>query len=141
MASDTTRPSTRRPTKAPTPPPENGVHLSAAEFERRYDARAPELVAEVAASSASFDLHEKLDAHRRLRDGRFEPRPPGEDGLLRSEAFPGLWLDRDALLRGDLARVLAVARRGVQSPEHAAFVERLRQSAARTAGGQGGPRP
>jgi Uma2 family endonuclease len=107
---------------------------------------APELVAEVAASSAAYDLHAKLNAYRRnrvleyivwrtydevidwfsLRGGRYEPLPPGPDGIFRSEVFPGLWLDAPALLRGDVATVLGMAQQGIASPEHAAFVERLR---------------
>jgi hypothetical protein len=42
-----------------------------------------------------------------------------------SIAFPGLWLDAAALVRCDLARVLAVVAEGARSAEHAAFVERL----------------
>ena len=60
-----------------------------------------------------------------LREGRYEPLAPGPDGLLRSEAFPGLWLDPAALLRGDLAVVLSTVRQGLASPEHAAFVAGL----------------
>jgi Uma2 family endonuclease len=102
---------------------------------------APELIIEVAATSASYDLHEKLRAYERggvreylvwrvlegavdwlvLREGRFEPLPPAPDGILRSEVFPGLRLDVEALLRGNLARVAAVLREGLESPEHAAF--------------------
>jgi hypothetical protein len=104
----------------------------------------PELVAEVAASSVSIDLGRKLHAYRRngvreyivwrvqdraidwfvLREGTYQPLAPGPDGLLRSEVFPGLWLDSAALLRGDLATVLDVVRRGVGSPQHADFVAR-----------------
>jgi Uma2 family endonuclease len=111
-----------------------------------YIEGAPELVAEVAASSVSYDLGKKLHAYRRngvreyvvwrvqdreidwfvLREGRYEPLAPGADGILRSTVFPGLWLDPDALLRGDLTTVLAVVRQGVDSPEHAAFAARLR---------------
>ncbi|MEW6751600.1 MAG: hypothetical protein AB1505_11580 [Candidatus Latescibacterota bacterium] len=39
--------------------------------------------------------------------------------------FPGLWLDAPALLRGDLAAVLAVLRQGIDTPGHRAFAERL----------------
>jgi hypothetical protein len=60
-----------------------------------------------------------------LRRGHYERLPPGPDGVVRSEVFPGLWLDPEALVRGDLARVLAVVQQGVTSPEHAAFVARL----------------
>jgi hypothetical protein len=106
-----------------------------------YVTGAPELIVEIAASSASYDLHEKLNAYRRngvreyvvwrvwdaaidwfvLRGGRFEPQQP-RDGIYRSEVLPGLWLASDAVLQGDLARVLAVLQQGLASPEHAAFV-------------------
>jgi hypothetical protein len=39
--------------------------------------------------------------------------------------FPGLWLDPAALLACDGARLLDVVRQGLQSGEHAAFVEAL----------------
>jgi Uma2 family endonuclease len=117
-----------------------------------YIEGAPELVAEVAASSASMDLHDKLDLYRRmgvreylvcrvldrqldwfvLRGRQYRRLKPGKDGLLRSKVFPGLWLDPEALLAGNLARVLAVVREGTASPEHAAFVARLRQSSSDT---------
>ena len=110
-----------------------------------YIEGAPELVAEVASSSASYDLHAKLRVYRRngvreylvwrvldhavdwfaLRAGQYERLSPDAGGLLRSEVFPGLWLDPAALLRGDLATVLAVVQRGLASSEHAAFVARL----------------
>ena len=62
-----------------------------------------------------------------LHDGRYEPLPLSSDGLLRSIVFPGLWLDPAALIRGDLAKVLAVVRQGVSSPEHADFAAGLRR--------------
>jgi Uma2 family endonuclease len=113
-----------------------------------YIQGAPDLVAEVTASTASYDLHDKLEAYRRngvreyvvcrvfdrqvdwfvLREGRYEPLAPAPDGSLRSTVFPGLWLDPAALLRGDLAAVLALVQQGLASPEHAEFVARLRQA-------------
>jgi hypothetical protein len=48
--------------------------------------------------------------------------------VLRSEVFPGLWLDVPALLADDLAKVLATLQQGITSDEHSAFVERLRLS-------------
>lgn len=107
---------------------------------------APELVVEVAASSASYDLGAKLNAYRRngvreyvvqrtyddavdwfiLRNGRFEPLPPGPDGIYRGETFPGLWLDPAALIRSDITTLLRALGQGLASPEHAAFVDRLR---------------
>jgi Uma2 family endonuclease len=106
---------------------------------------APELVAEVAASSVSIDLNTKLHVYRRngvreylvwrvlnqqidwfvLREGQYERQVPDADGLLKSEVFPGLWLDPAALVAGNLARVLAVVQQGLASPEHAAFIARL----------------
>jgi Uma2 family endonuclease len=109
----------------------------------------PELVAEVAASSVSYDLHDKLRAYRRhgvleylvwrvedraidwfvRRERRFIPLQPDAAGLLKSEVFPGLWLDPAALLRGDLARVFQVAQQGIATKKHADFVARLRNAA------------
>jgi Uma2 family endonuclease len=111
---------------------------------------APELVAEVASSSASYDLHAKLHVYRRngvqeylvwrvleggidwfaLRAGEYERLPQDAQGILRSEVFPGLWLDPAALLRGDLPAVLGGIQQGLASPEHAAFVTRLRPPTA-----------
>ena len=111
-----------------------------------YIEGAPELVVEIAASTVGHDLHAKLNVYRRggvreyltwrvldrafdwrvLRDARYELLSAGADGLYRSETFPGLWLDPSALLRGDLSAVLDVLRRGVASPDHAAFAARLR---------------
>ncbi len=114
-----------------------------------YVEGAPEFVAEVAVSSKTIDLNEKLEAYRRnnvreyvvwrvldraidwfiLREGRYDRLPPGADGLYRSEVFPGLWLDPEALIRGDLAAVNRAVQLGLASPEHAAFVDRLRRAA------------
>jgi len=104
----------------------------------------PELVAEVAATTASRDLHSKLDIYRRhgvreylvwrvfdagldwfQLDGTRYVCLTDEAGLLRSRVFPGLWLDRGALLRGDMARVLAVVQQGIASSEHAELVARV----------------
>ncbi len=105
----------------------------------------PELVLEVTASSVSYDLHSKLHAYRRngvreylawrvddhaidwfvLRGGRYELLAPPEAPVMRSEAFPGLWLDPLALLRDDMPAVLRKLDQGLASPEHAAFVARI----------------
>ena len=61
-------------------------------------------------------------AFRRHQAGQLQEA----EGLYRSEIFPDLWLDPAALLRGDLATVLAVVQRGLASPEHTAFAARLR---------------
>jgi len=127
--------------------PERGgqAHISADD----YVEAAPEFVAEVASSSVSVDLNTKLHVYRRngvreyvvwrvldqavdwfvLRAGQYERLAPDADGLLRGETFPGLWLDVAALLRGDVAGVLAAVQRGLASPEHHAFVARLHPAA------------
>lgn len=113
--------------------------------EERYLHGPVELVAEVAHSSASKDLHLKRDLYRtlgcpeylvhvveepavvhwmRLDGGRYRDLMP-EDGVLRSRVFPGLWLDVAAYLRGDARAVDATLRRGLGTPEHAAFVVEL----------------
>ena len=51
-----------------------------------------------------------------------------EHGVIRSRIFPGLWLAANALLAGDLATVFAELQKGLQSPDHAAFVTRLAQA-------------
>jgi Uma2 family endonuclease len=108
---------------------------------------APELIVEVAASSVSLDVREKLTAYRRARvleyfvwrtedraidwwfleTDEYRPLPKAADGTLRSQTFPGLWLDVQALLTGDGAKVLATLQEGVHSTEHAVFVASLKR--------------
>jgi Uma2 family endonuclease len=88
---------------------------------------APELVFENAASSASYDLGVKKELYRRagvreyivwqiydnrldwflLRDADYVRALPGVDGMIESDAFPGLRLAVDRLLAEDIAGVLA----------------------------------
>jgi Uma2 family endonuclease len=106
----------------------------------------PELIVEVAASSASYDLHQKLGVYRRsgvleylvlrveenefdwflLAGGNYVRQSQDPDGLSRSRCFPGLVLDVAALLRGDLAALHAGIDAAVRTPEHAAMLVRLR---------------
>jgi Uma2 family endonuclease len=92
-----------------------------------YVEGAPQLVVEVAVSSASYDLHDKLRAYRRsgvreyvvwrvqddaidwlvLREGAYERVEPDAAGVIESETFPGLRLHVARMLAGDLAGVLA----------------------------------
>jgi Uma2 family endonuclease len=112
-----------------------------------YIEGAPELVAEVAASSASIDLHDKKRAYRRngvqeyivwqilenkldwfsLQNGEYVPLEPDADGIIKSQVFPGLWLAVTALLAGEMTKVLAVLQQGLNSKEHAEFVQQLSQ--------------
>ena len=88
---------------------------------------APELVVEVAASTAPYDLGTKRRAYQaagveeyivwrtldravdwfRLREGQYVPLQPDAHGVLASEVFPGLRLSVPALLAGDLAGLIA----------------------------------
>ena len=111
-----------------------------------YIAGAPELVAEVSNSTASYDTHAKKTVYRRngvreyliwrtreravdwfiLRDGEYARLEPTADGLHHSAIFPGLWLDAGALIRGDTEALLRATQAGLASPGHAAFLERLK---------------
>jgi Uma2 family endonuclease len=111
-----------------------------------YLGGAPEFIAEITASSASYDLHDKRRAYQRngvqeylvwqvherhldwwqLRDDVYVPLDPDTQGTVRSGVFPGLWLAVPVLLDGNLAEVLAMLQVGLATPEHGAFVERLR---------------
>ncbi|MGI8977954.1 MAG: Uma2 family endonuclease [Pirellulaceae bacterium] len=104
-----------------------------------------DLIAEIAASSASIDLHKKKQLYERhgvqeyivwrttegtmdwfvLENGRYVPLDPDAAGVLRSRRFPGLWLDAAAMVRGDARRIHEVLDQGLATPDHAAFVQLL----------------
>ncbi len=116
-----------------------------------YLTGAPELVVEVSLSSRSYDLNQKKADYDRagvpeylvvelnpnrihwfIRRGRhFLDLQPGPDGIHRSEIFPGLWLDAEALFAEDRRRLIRILNRGLRSPEHAAFVAKLAEAARR----------
>ncbi len=117
-----------------------------------YLAGPPELVFEVAVTSASNDLHAKRRVYRKkgvgeyvvwrvvepgidwftFRGGAEKHLRAGRDGITKSRILPGLWLDCKALLSGDMTRALAVLEQGLKSPEHAAFIEALWRKSAGT---------
>ncbi len=96
-----------------------------------YLCGSPELVVEIAASTASIDLRDKLRVYRRLEvaeylvwrtadqeidwfvleDGQYMKMKPDRHGKLRSRVFPGLILDLAAALACDKAKVLALLRK------------------------------
>ena len=61
-----------------------------------------------------------------LQEGEYVRTSADEDGLYKSEVFPGLRLDSAALLRGDLNAVIAALNRGLASPNHANFLDELK---------------
>lgn len=91
---------------------------------------APDLIVEIAASSASYDLHDKLEIYRRagvpeyivwrvldheidwfgLVGEQYVRRKPDEQGIIESQTFPGLRLSIPAMLAEDRAAVLAALR-------------------------------
>jgi Uma2 family endonuclease len=97
-----------------------------------YISGGPELVAEVAASSASIDLNAKRRVYCRngvleyvvwraedreidwflLREGEYHRLPRDAAGIYRSEVLPGLWLDPAVLVNSDLLAVSQVAQQG-----------------------------
>ncbi len=110
-----------------------------------YIEGSPELIAEVAASSAAYDLHDKKQAYKRngvqeylvwqvfeqkldwfrWQNGEYVSQQPDENGIVRSQVFPGLWLAMLALLEGNMATVLATLQEGLNSLEHTGFVNEL----------------
>jgi Uma2 family endonuclease len=112
-----------------------------------YVEGAPELVVEIASSSASYDLHDKLKAYRRngvqeyivwqfaerkldwfsLQADDYVALLPDGSGVIHSHIFPGLDLPVAALLAGDLAKVLAEVQKGIATEAHQSFVDSLAQ--------------
>lgn len=113
-----------------------------------YVEGAPELIVEIAASTVSLDLHQKLEVYQlhqvqeylvwrveddqldwfQLKQGKYLKLQPDIEGVLYSQMFPGLWLDQNALLTGNLAKVLRVLQKGLASGEHQSFLEKLNSS-------------
>jgi Uma2 family endonuclease len=108
---------------------------------------APELAVEIAASSASIDLHEKRDSYRKfgvreyvawrtqenkldwwtLQNDEFIRLEADAQGVLRSHVFPGLWLDLGAALKFDGSKLLATLQGGLATPDHAGFLKNPRR--------------
>ncbi|PSQ96833.1 MAG: hypothetical protein BRD55_05710 [Bacteroidetes bacterium SW_9_63_38] len=107
----------------------------------------PELIVEIAHSSAAYDLHDKKQVYRRngvqeyvvwqiederldwfvLEDGAYLTLSPDEDGHLAGRTFPGLVLDVGALLHNELDAVLSLVQQQVGGDAHQAFVNQLNE--------------
>ena len=94
---------------------------------------APELVFEIAGTSASVDLNAKLRAYRRngvkeyavwltddnaiqyhiLIDGDYQILAADDSGIIKSIEFPGLWFDIPALLSRNSAKQVATLQAGI----------------------------
>ena len=109
---------------------------------------APELAAEVSASTVRIDLDAKFRVYQKhgvkeyivwrivdqmidwfvLRSGHYERLAIGQEGFIESESFPGLRLDPAAMARGDMPAVMKTLQEGINSPQHSELVQRLRSS-------------
>lgn len=105
----------------------------------------PEFIAEIAASTAAIDLGDKLEAYRRngvkeymvwqffdekidwfrLDRNEYADIEADEAGILKSQVFPGLWLDREAMILGNMPRVIEVLQAGMAAPAHKTFLSKL----------------
>jgi Uma2 family endonuclease len=117
--------------------------------EDQYVVGPPEFVAEIAHSSRAIDMHQKRadyqDAgvreylvlcveEQELHWFHFKARrriTANGHGIYRSRVFPGLWIDRPALLGRNTSRLVEVIHQGLASREHAAFVAQLRAAYGR----------
>ncbi len=110
-----------------------------------YAAGPPELIVEVASSSASIDLHAKrrdyeqrgvleyvvvVARQRRvrwfvLREHTYEEIAVDEHGIFKSTVFPGLWLHAEALLQLDGLKVMDILRQGMTTSAYTSFVQQL----------------
>lgn len=110
-----------------------------------YIEGAPELVAEIATSSAAIDLGAKKTVYRRngvqeylvwqtfenrlswfrLQAEAFVLVEPDAESIIRSTVFPGLWLAVDTLLAGRMREMLSVLQAGIADPAHQMFVQEL----------------
>ncbi|MFM7449148.1 MAG: Uma2 family endonuclease [Leptolyngbyaceae cyanobacterium] len=110
-----------------------------------YIEGAPELIVEIAASTAAYDLHDKMRAYRRnrvweylvwlpqeqdfrwyvLQEEGYVQQEADSSGIIKSRVFPGLWLAVNALLADKMQLVLAVLQEGIESEDHQNFLKKL----------------
>ncbi len=116
--------------------------------ENDYIEGAPELIVEIAGSSVSYDLHDKLNVYRRhgvkeyivwrvydqkidwfyLEEGKYLNLETDSWGLIESKIFPGLVLAVNDLLEHNLASVLSELQKNIKSEQHENFIKKLHKS-------------
>jgi hypothetical protein len=99
-----------------------------------YIIGAPEMIVEIAGSSASYDFSEKRDVYEaagvgeylvfetiegriawwQSKNGQFAEIQP-KDGIYKSALFPGLWLDADALRSANSLKLINTLQQGIES--------------------------
>jgi Uma2 family endonuclease len=110
---------------------------------KKYILGAPELIVEIAFSSRAIDLHLKRERYVRAGVAEYivvciepnnlywldirnnEELRADSDGILRSRAFPGLWIHESGLLQLEFDPVMDALNEGLKSKEHAEFVKTL----------------
>lgn len=113
--------------------------------ESDYLEGAPELIVEVASSSVSYDLYDKLEIYERKRvqeyivwrvldrqidwfgltKGKYAKFRSNRTSMIESRVFPGLRLNVAAMLEDDTQTVLKDLRAGMAGRKYAAFVKKL----------------
>lgn len=108
----------------------------------------PELIVEIAASTASYEMHSKRQVYRRsgvqeylvfltleeevvwffLDDGEYKLLTPDDQGIFRSRVFPGLRLQASHVWDGNLTGLMDTLRQGLASQEHIDFAGALERS-------------
>jgi len=108
---------------------------------------SPELIVEIAASTASYDLNEKKNVYRRngiqeyvvwrvydkeidwfiLQDEKYVRLKPNRQGIIESKLFAGLRLNVKAMLEDDLSKALSDLQEGINSKAHAVFVNKMKR--------------
>ena len=111
-----------------------------------YIKGSPELVVEISGTTAGIDMGKKREIYRRndvkeyivwrvyddeidwftLQGQEWKTLSPVE-GILKSNVFPGLWLNLQALFDDNKKDSIATLNRGLATSEHAEFVMRLSQ--------------
>lgn len=106
---------------------------------------SPELVVEIASSTASFDTTEKKNTYRRngvkeyiiwrvddeeidwfaWEEGEYITLEKDKNGVIESRFFGGLRLNVEAILKDDLAKVLSDLQKGLKSKKHKDFIKSL----------------
>lgn len=126
-------------------PPQYGGNSRATEDD--YLEGNPELIVEIAASSVAYDLHDKKRVYARngVREyvvvqmyeqriswfiwneatRQYNSLTADEQGIFRSQIFPGLWLNTKAFWEEDRNQLVATLQQGLQSPEYKAFQAHL----------------
>jgi Uma2 family endonuclease len=110
-----------------------------------YIEGSPELVVEIAASTASYDANEKKKVYRRngvkeyiiwrvydeeidwfaWQEGEYIPLEKDKNDVIESKFFGGLRLNTNAILKGNLKQVLSDLQKGLKSKKHQDFVKSL----------------